>query len=49
MRQICFDVLSLIDYSTVDLSVFDTSASAPADPKRQSGTRSNRFVIEVGR
>ena len=32
-RRDVLDVLSLIDQSTVDLSVFDTSVNVAADPK----------------
>jgi hypothetical protein len=32
-RRDVLDVLSLIDQSTVDLSVFDTSVCVAADPK----------------
>jgi hypothetical protein len=43
-RRDVLDVLSLIDQSTVDLSVFDTSVSVAADPNGAAWRRPDHAV-----
>jgi hypothetical protein len=43
-RRDVLDVLSLIDQSTVDLSVFDTSVNVAADPNGAAWRRPDHAV-----